>query len=55
MTALEAVKQAQLKANYTGKPFVVTSSKYGFAVYPMRATYIRYKQALEICTPRAKQ
>jgi hypothetical protein len=55
MTALEAVKQAQLKANYTGKPFAVTSSKDGFAVYPMSATYMRYRHALEVCTPRMKQ
>jgi hypothetical protein len=51
MTPLEAVRQAQLRADYTGTPFAICAVRGELGVYPANASNVRYKKVFEICRP----
>jgi hypothetical protein len=51
MTPLEAVRQAQLRADHTGTPFAICAVRGELGVYPANASNIRYKKVFEICRP----
>ena len=51
--ALRSIKQAQMRANATGKPFVVIAKHdKALTVYPATATYARYSKILETVYPK---
>ena len=53
--AIMIIRQAEMRADATGKPFGIVKTNRGtLNCYPINATYMRYKRIIEIVHPKGK-
>ena len=50
--AIMVLRQAQMRANTTGKAFAIVDTRNGLSTYPATTSYVRFKTIVEIVRPQ---